>query len=84
MVCAFFACARERVEVAEVEAPDAAADAPMTATGDGDPPQFPIVDGGLDVEPSCGPPPTIGKCGQPCPTGYKPLADGAPTCDCCP
>lgn len=79
---ALVACARERVEVADVEDPDAA---PASATAnDADPPPFPIVDGGLDALPSCGPPPSIGRCAQQCPNGYKPDEDGGPTCDCCP
>ena len=75
------ACARERVEVGEAE-PVPSDDA---AAPEAESPIFPIGDGGADVVLStCGPPPSIGRCQQPCPTGYVPLADGAPTCECCP
>jgi hypothetical protein len=79
---ALVACARERVEVAETEAPDSGG---PTNASDADPPPFNTLDGSLDALPSCGPPPSIGRCAQQCPTGYKPLDDGGgPSCECCP
>jgi hypothetical protein len=78
---ALAACARERVEVAETEIADGGG---ATPANDANPPPFNTVDGSLDALPSCGPPPSIGRCAQQCPTGYKPLDDGGPSCECCP
>lgn len=75
------ACARERVEVGEVDEPTAQDGAAPEAES----PIFPAGDGGVDVVLStCGPPPSIGRCQQSCPTGYVVLEDGGPSCECCP
>lgn len=73
------ACERERVEVGESSSADEA------DASDGSTPMFPIVEGGVDaLVGTCGPPPVIGRCLNPCPTGYVTLPDGGGTCECCP
>ena len=75
---ALFACARERVEVAEIGpssgGDDAASDQPST-------PLFPVVDATVDGEPFCGSPPLLGRCPG-CARGYM-VVDGESTCMCC-
>ncbi len=77
---ALSACERERVEVAESNGDAGATPTPNDAAS----PFLPIVDGGEDGRPTCGPPPPIHRC-APCPFDqFVSLDDGGTECECCP
>ena len=77
---ALVACARERVDVGDVDGGGEGA-----AVIDAQPTIVPGADGGVDVVlVTCGPPPAIGRCAESCPNGYETAPDGEATCACCP